>query len=352
MDLQNSTVCQASFKIIGSNHVLVALSVLLVILAASTFLGNGAVLVAMVQTIRTQNDFQRSNSHSSHVTKLLMLSMTVSGVVVGALLMPLALLEFISNGIWTFGIFWLKFRVCADYLICCITSFHISFMAIDTYLLVCKPLLYRLLTLVVLDVIALVTFLTNGVVFVAIVPTVRKLDVVHSVRNHSNNSYITKMLILSMTISGVLVGGFLMPLASVSIISDGILGDSLFNVRVYADYLLCMITSFHITFMAIDTYLVVRKPLVYRRLSPRISYVVIALGWIIPTLIIVGPEQKLNKIGEKEIIERVREKESGDDTNSFMQPNECRHTKLCSQFCDSSYENRCFRNNAVSKVGN
>lgn len=146
MDLQNSTVCQASFKIIESNHVLVALSVLLVILTTSTFLGNGAVLVAMVQTIRKQNDFQRFNSHSSHVTKLLMLSMTVSGVVVGALLMPLALMEFISNGGWTFGMFWLKFRVCADYLICCITSFHISFMAIDTYLLVCKPLLYRLLT--------------------------------------------------------------------------------------------------------------------------------------------------------------------------------------------------------------
>ncbi|XP_055897169.1 5-hydroxytryptamine receptor 1F-like [Biomphalaria glabrata] len=140
---------------------------------------------------------------------------------------------------------------------------------------------------VILDVIALVTFLTNGVVFVAIVTTVRKLDVAHSVRNHSNNSYITKMLILSMTISGVLVGGFLMPLASMSINSDGILGDSLFNVRVYADYLLCMTTSFHITFMAMDTYLVVCKPLVYRRLSPRISYVVIALGWMIPTLIIV-----------------------------------------------------------------
>ncbi|KAK0041766.1 octopamine receptor beta-3R [Biomphalaria pfeifferi] len=147
MDLQNSTVCHTSSKIIGSNHVLVALSVLLVILAASTFFGNGAVLVAMVQTIRKQqNDFHRSNSHGSHVTKFLMLSMTVSGVVVGALLMPLALLEFISNGSWTFGMFWLKFRVCADYLICCITSFHISFMAIDTYLLVCKPLLYRLLT--------------------------------------------------------------------------------------------------------------------------------------------------------------------------------------------------------------
>lgn len=144
----DTLVCQMSQKIFESKHCLFAVSLILSVMAASTVAGNGTVFVAMIQTLRKHGDLQAFNNHnnSSCITKLLMLSMTVAGVFVGTFIMPLSLVEVISNGDWTLGIFMYKLRVLLDYLLCSITSLHITFMAADTYLVVCKPLLYRLLT--------------------------------------------------------------------------------------------------------------------------------------------------------------------------------------------------------------
>ncbi|KAK0041769.1 octopamine receptor beta-3R [Biomphalaria pfeifferi] len=142
---------------------------------------------------------------------------------------------------------------------------------------------------VLITVVATLTFLSNGTVLLAMLHTLRKQSDLPRINNHHHNSHITKLLILSMTFAGVFVGAFVMPLGLVELIHNGTwtLGTSMYKIRVLVDYLLCNITSLHTTFMAVDTYLVVCRPLVYRLLTPRVGYIMIAVAWILPTLIIL-----------------------------------------------------------------
>uniref|UniRef100_A0A2C9LIZ5 Uncharacterized protein n=1 Tax=Biomphalaria glabrata TaxID=6526 RepID=A0A2C9LIZ5_BIOGL len=67
------------------------------------------------------------------------------------------------------------------------------------------------------------TVLANVTVFVAMAQTLTR-DIrrgLTTVARSSNNSYITRFLVLSMTTSGVIVGGFIMPLSLLQIINNG-----------------------------------------------------------------------------------------------------------------------------------
>ncbi|KAI8771052.1 5-hydroxytryptamine receptor 4 [Biomphalaria glabrata] len=139
-------ICSTNIK---SQRLLTAVAVLLSVLAAYTLLANLTVFLAMAQTLlkgsRRAITSDLSHNKSSYITRLLMLSMTVAGVIVGAFIMPLSIAEVISNNNWTFGPLLFKIRFSLDYLLCSITATHIQYMAIDTFLVVCKPLIYRLL---------------------------------------------------------------------------------------------------------------------------------------------------------------------------------------------------------------
>ncbi|KAH9503033.1 Trace amine-associated receptor 1 [Bulinus truncatus] len=144
---------------------------------------------------------------------------------------------------------------------------------------------------VIMALTAVYTLLSNGTVFLAMLQTILRdgrVDI-HNYISHNNNSYITKLLMLSMTVYGVLTGVLVMPLALMDFISnsDGTFGQSIYKLRFYSDYLLTSISTFHITFMAIDTYLVICKPLLYRLLKAKTGYVMIATGWMLPGIIIV-----------------------------------------------------------------
>ncbi|KAK6979996.1 trace amine-associated receptor 5 [Biomphalaria glabrata] len=139
--------------------------------------------------------------------------------------------------------------------------------------------------------IATFTVLANVIVFVAMTQTLTR-DIrrgLTTVARSSNNSYITRFLVLSMTTSGVIVGGFIMPLSLLQIINNGqwLFGYTLCVVMTYTDYLLCAVSTLHTLFMAIDTYLVICKPLLYRQLTPKIAYLMIALGWMAPILLVI-----------------------------------------------------------------
>ncbi|KAK0041762.1 trace amine-associated receptor 5 [Biomphalaria pfeifferi] len=139
--------------------------------------------------------------------------------------------------------------------------------------------------------IATLTVLANVIVFVAMALTLTR-DIrrgLTTVARSSNNSYITRFLVLSMTTSGVIVGGFIMPLSLLQLINNGqwLFGYTLCVVMTYTDYLLCAVSTLHTLFMAIDTYLVICKPLLYRRLTPKIAYLMIALGWLAPILLVI-----------------------------------------------------------------
>lgn len=144
---QDGSQCFTNPKYIENNVLVAAVSVTVGLGAAHVFLANGTVFLAIVRTMLKNRCTQRGNSHNknSYVTQLFMVSMSLSGVLSGAFVMPLAMSDVISNNNWTLGATLYKIRIAGDYLLYALTTIHITFMAIDTYILVCRPLIYRLL---------------------------------------------------------------------------------------------------------------------------------------------------------------------------------------------------------------
>jgi 7 transmembrane receptor (rhodopsin family) len=142
-----------------------------------------------------------------------------------------------------------------------------------------------------MSLVATFTVFSNCTLFIAMVQTLVKdyWRGLRTVANNSHNSFITMFLMLSMTLSGVMVGGFIMPLSILELISNGrwTYGYSLCAVKVYTDYLLCAVSTLHVLFMAVDTYVLVCKPLAYRQLKARTAYAMISSGWILPIVLAV-----------------------------------------------------------------
>ncbi|KAI8771055.1 trace amine-associated receptor 5 [Biomphalaria glabrata] len=137
--------------------------------------------------------------------------------------------------------------------------------------------------------VALFTVVANVTVFLAMVQTLVR-DArrgLKTVAINSTNSYVTRFLMLSMTVSGVMVGSVIMPLSLLKTLGLLVLSYAQCAVMVYLDYLLCAVSTLHVLFMAVDTYLVICKPLVYRLLSPKAAYAMIAFGWLAPILLTI-----------------------------------------------------------------
>lgn len=122
-----------------------------IIILATTFsaincfilLANSVIIVSITRSLYTDNRAGKSSS----ISKVLMLSMALSDLLLGTFSIPLGIYELIIHGKWHIG-----FRLCAakvimDIYACTVSIYHVTFMAIDRYLAVCRPLLHRTLTL-------------------------------------------------------------------------------------------------------------------------------------------------------------------------------------------------------------
>lgn len=146
----NETMCvslghvAASKEIIPNRHdLLLALAVVFSLIAALTVLANVTAIVALMRM-----HFRRclGNSDSSKNTQLLMASMGVSDALLGIVVMPLSVYNIVKNRHWELGHHLCNIREVL-YLVLSAASFlHVACMALDRYLAVCKPLLFRTLT--------------------------------------------------------------------------------------------------------------------------------------------------------------------------------------------------------------
>ncbi|KAK3766341.1 hypothetical protein RRG08_044530 [Elysia crispata] len=78
---------------------------------------------------------------------LLIFSMAVSDALLAALVMPLAALEIMNNGIWRFDADVCKMRLNLDIVLSSTSVLHVTCLAFDRYLSVCRPYLHRRLTM-------------------------------------------------------------------------------------------------------------------------------------------------------------------------------------------------------------
>ncbi|CAL1541733.1 unnamed protein product, partial [Lymnaea stagnalis] len=95
----------------------------------------------------------------------------------------------------------------------------------------------------------------------------------------------------SMACVDFLIGTFHMPISVVHIIHNGkwILGTVLCSIWYNIGQALCGVTASHILCIAVDKYLAVCKPLVYRVLTKRMGYVMLLLSWTLPSAIFLLP---------------------------------------------------------------
>ncbi|CAL1527955.1 unnamed protein product, partial [Lymnaea stagnalis] len=95
----------------------------------------------------------------------------------------------------------------------------------------------------------------------------------------------------SMAGSDVIIGTFVMPLSISEMAGNGEwqLGPVTCALRVVMDIVCCTLSIYHVVAMAVDRYLAVCRPWVYRSLTPRTAYVIILVCWMIPLLLVSVP---------------------------------------------------------------
>ncbi|KAK6980350.1 Trace amine-associated receptor 1 [Biomphalaria glabrata] len=142
-----------------------------------------------------------------------------------------------------------------------------------------------------MSVTCLFIVLTNGIVMLglcqALVQDIRKGF--QPAVTKGGNSFITKILLTSMTSSCVFYGAYIIPIFITGSIVHGklVISYSACAVGVYLDYMLCLVTNLHIVFLATDMYFLICKPLVYRLLTAKTGYALAVTAWTLPTLITI-----------------------------------------------------------------
>lgn len=100
---------------------------------------------------------------------------------------------------------------------------------------------------------------------------------------HSQNALpaVTKHLILSLSVAGVLIGGFVMPYSMVrSIETCWYFGQIFCEIHTTVDIVLCNTTMWHLTFISVDRYLAIFYPLHYQNLmTNKTAATMISSSW-------------------------------------------------------------------------
>ncbi|KAH9505357.1 hypothetical protein Btru_058465 [Bulinus truncatus] len=109
-------------------------------------ISNVTIFIALVRSVYKCNGRQTIDTTSSTVTKLIFISYVSVDIIVAVFLMPMSILEVVNKGRWTLGSYMCRAKYFASNIICYLSIIHILTMAVERYLAVCHPLVYRLFT--------------------------------------------------------------------------------------------------------------------------------------------------------------------------------------------------------------
>ncbi|KAK0065135.1 5-hydroxytryptamine receptor 4 [Biomphalaria pfeifferi] len=148
----NSSDCSMEFRtmrvhLIDNRHAATARAFFSTLFALFTVLDNIAVMLSVQRsTMRITGAPNDSAPDKRSISKTLMMSSGFSGFLVGSLLMPLGIYEFVNSGRWYLGRELCSVRLAGLNIACAVYANHILCLSIDRYLAVCRSMLYRSLT--------------------------------------------------------------------------------------------------------------------------------------------------------------------------------------------------------------
>ena len=88
----------------------------------------------------------RLTNRSSNIPIVLMFSMALSDFMLAAVIMPLSTIELYHNGNWRFGLLSCEIRMTLDIVLSTTSIYHVTCMAADRYLAICRPFFHRKLS--------------------------------------------------------------------------------------------------------------------------------------------------------------------------------------------------------------
>ncbi|KAH9503013.1 hypothetical protein Btru_072613 [Bulinus truncatus] len=140
IDLSESSL-RLSFNI----HIIMVIVLSSSIASVFVVLANVLIIVALLYSRRKRN--VAGNIGINNNSKLLVSSLALRHAILGGLCMPLTIIQIAANGEWRYGPDLCTFRSYTESLLEIVGVFHMVTMSSDTYLAICKPMKYRLLTL-------------------------------------------------------------------------------------------------------------------------------------------------------------------------------------------------------------
>ncbi|XP_059157672.1 octopamine receptor beta-3R-like [Physella acuta] len=174
--------------------------------------------------------------------------------------------------------------------------FHVSVPDLDHRLTDNVDILYTTTAgFILIDVL---TVVFNVVVVVAMVKQML-LDRSRQSFGPATNNCINKLLMVSLASSDTVLGLFLMPLCVIEVRNNGrwVIGPGWCKFRYVIDNFLCSVSSFHILSLALDRYLAICLPLKHRLLTIKTGYLLVALTWAVPALLIFSwTSQELDEL--------------------------------------------------------
>ncbi|GFS21160.1 5-HT4 receptor [Elysia marginata] len=148
----------------SNRQIILAIFGVSLVIASVTVSANGVIITAIVRAyicgISSPSQGSRSKqggsggvihrvrlgNDSSNIPIVLMLSMAVTDTLLGAIIMPLYTIEILYYGQWPLGNISCKVRMFLDIVLSVSSIYHVTCMAIDRYLAICRPFLHQKLS--------------------------------------------------------------------------------------------------------------------------------------------------------------------------------------------------------------
>ncbi|GFN75413.1 5-hydroxytryptamine receptor 4 [Plakobranchus ocellatus] len=148
-----------------SDPVRIVISVILICVPILTVFGNGVVILAVITHKRLRN-----------ITNAFIVSLAVADMCVALFVMPFSIYQQINNKQWFLGEILCKLSSSLDVMMCTVSIFHLSCLAVDRYLAICRPFLHERLTVRLISIMLVLCWIIP--VFISFIPILNEWNLI------------------------------------------------------------------------------------------------------------------------------------------------------------------------------
>ncbi|CAL1538785.1 unnamed protein product [Lymnaea stagnalis] len=134
-----------------------AITSVLVSVPILTIFGNCVVILAVITHRKLQT-----------MTNAFVVSLALADMCVALLVMPFSIYQLLNDNVWLLGSVLCKLASSLDVMLCTVSIFHLSCLAIDRYLAICRPFLHERLTVRCVGL--MLTFCWVTPIFISFIP--------------------------------------------------------------------------------------------------------------------------------------------------------------------------------------